>query len=100
MKQKILLLNVARTRESNEKKYCKIEFSFWQPDSKTDSENVKGYSVVSMFFDRETFDKIPLDWCGKAVDCYLKDVPDKFNPLNKKTKITALEYDGRSIDLL
>ena len=53
-----------------------------------------------MFFDREIFEKIPLDWCGKAVDCYLKDVPDKFNPLNKKTKITALEYDCRSIDLL
>ena len=96
----ILLLNVIRTNDKNEKKYCKIEFVFWDEKNCVDSDNMKGFPVVSIFYNRDVYDKIPSNIVGKVVKANLEDISNYSNPLKKSTKISSLEYEKNTYNLL
>lgn len=102
MKTQIMILNVlAYEKAETGKKGTRLGLIFAEKDSLTDSDKFKGYNEVSIFYDgHEVFNKVPLEFIGRPVTAYIKEIANPSNPLKKKQIISCLEYENNSIDLV
>lgn len=97
-----MLLNVlAYEKKETGKKGTRLALIFSEKESLQDTDKFKGFSEISLFYDgHEVFEKIPINWIGRPLIAYIKDVSSPSNPMRKKQVISCLEYENNSIDLL
>lgn len=99
MKAQVMLLNVLKY-ENEKGKGTRVGLIFCEKDSLQNADKFKGFTEVSLFYDVEVFDKIPVDFIGRQVTAYIVERSSTKNPLRKSQVIKTLEYDNRTIDLL
>ena len=102
MKTNIMLLNVlAYEKKDTGKNGTRLGLIFTEKESLQDTDKFKGFSEISLYYDgHEVFNKIPLNWIGRPITAYIKEVTNPSNPMRKKQVISCLEYENNSIDLL
>lgn len=100
MKTNVMLLNT-NIFEKDGKTSTRLGLIFCEKDSLGNSEKFKGFKEISLYYDgAEVFNKIPMDFIGRPVTAYIKEVANPSNPLRKKQIIYCLEYENNSIDLV
>lgn len=99
MKVQVMLLNVLKY-ENEKGKGTRVGLIFCEKDSLQSTDKFKGFSEISLFYEIDVFDKIPVDFIGRPVTAYIVEKSSTKNPLRKQQIISSLEYDNRIIDLL
>lgn len=99
MKAQVMLLNVLKY-ENEKGKGTRIGLIFCEKDSLQNGEKFKGFNEISLFYDVDVFDKIPVDFIGRPVTAYITERSSSKNPLRKTQIISSIEYENRSVDLL
>lgn len=99
MKVQVMLLNVLKY-ENEKGKGTRVGLIFCEKDSLQTTDKFKGFSEISLFYDSDVFEKIPVDFIGRPVTAYIVEKSSSKNPLRKTQVINSLEYENRTIDLL
>lgn len=100
MKAEIMILNTM-IFEKDGKEKSRLGYIFVAEDCFSKSEKFRGFGDMSVFSDdRKLFDLIPIEWIGKKVMAYIKEVSIPNNPMRTKKVISAIECNGQTISLL
>lgn len=87
------LLNVCKYETKEEKKQrTMINYRILSEEAlQQRSEKFKGYAVLTAYFDGwEVYEKIPNNYCGKAVNLIIEKTQSPYDPLKEISRVVKI----------
>lgn len=100
-KEKVLIIDVMSYSDKKTGE-IKTRIGFILPDEKNKkaTDNFKGYSELSCFYDGNLVSKVPNDCINQVVEGLFEVKPQQSNPLRTSSILTAIEFKGNVYTLL